>query len=532
MHSDGEGLLLQPLRTDYPARSRVTLQALLLLLLSAAAMAPATAFALDREDLTAERARLEKEFVAKMSELANWCEQNQLPRQAEQTRNWIKPHDPLLIYSPKLPVAMRSDQPPAELSPAGKEWHAKWWKLREEYAEKLYELSKNALRERLASQAYEWVLETARQNPDHEDARKALGQQQFRVEWRTPWEITQIKRGQVWHDKYGWLPRFHVDRYEKGQRFTGGRWISAAAEAQLRSNLKNGWEVETEHYKILTTHSLEEGVKLGKQLELQYRIWQHVFVPFYTLGPDATPNENEYANVSNLFEGRRSRRTFRHAVVYFRDRDEYNTTLKDVAGANITMSTGFYMSDLMKAFFFAGEEQDGTTLVHEATHQLFSETVPKIRIIGQKKNWWGGRSANFWIVEGIACYMESLKERDGYYTLGGFDNDRMRAARYHLFSEKPFYLGLEELTALDMKQFQRHPEVVKLYSQGTGLASFLMHYDHGRYREALMAYLRQIYYGRDTRHSLAELTGQSFDTLDKQYIQYCRDSLRLPAPSE
>ncbi|MEK6238982.1 MAG: hypothetical protein N2C14_30065, partial [Planctomycetales bacterium] len=162
------------------------------------------------------------------------------------------------------------------------------------------------------------------------------------------------------------------------------------------------------------------------------------------------------------------------------------------------------------------------TIFHEATHQIFSET----RKMRNRKAALVGVNGNFWIIEGIACYMESLRERDGMYTLGGFDNPRMVAAHYHLANPKRFFVHLEELTSLDIQRFQKHPNIAKLYSQGTGVASFLMHHDGGRYRPALMQYLRDVYHGVDTRHSLAKHTGVSFDQLDREYIEYMLDGMR------
>ena len=49
-------------------------------------------------------------------------------------------------------------------------------------------------------------METARENPDHEAARRILGYQRFEDRWLTPFEIAKAKEKKVWHEQFGWLP--------------------------------------------------------------------------------------------------------------------------------------------------------------------------------------------------------------------------------------------------------------------------------------------------------------------------------------
>ena len=150
-------------------------------------------------------------------------------------------------------------------------------------------------------------------------------------------------------------------------------------------------------------------------------------------------------------------------------------------------------------------------MYHEATHQLFYESRPVVPDVGQK--------ANFWIVEGIAMYMESLRQEDGFYVLGGFGDERMHAAQYRLLQDK-FYVPLAEFTAYGRERLQADPRIATLYSQAAGLANFLVYYDGGRYRDALVAYLVAVYTGRDGPDTLAKLTGIDYSTLDKQYREF------------
>ncbi len=175
------------------------------------------------------------------------------------------------------------------------------------------------------------------------------------------------------------------------------------------------------------------------------------------------------------------------------------------------MTLGIYFDSTRTAYFFAGEEQEPGTLFHEATHQLFHEMRPAARDVG--------REANFWIVEGIACYMETLALHDDYATTGGANAGRMPAARHRLL-EDDFYVPLAELVRFGMLPLQQDSRLPRLYSQCAGLTDFFMHAADGRYREALVGYLAAVYAGRATTATLAELTGAGYEDLDRQYREF------------
>ena len=201
-----------------------------------------------------------------------------------------------------------------------------------------------------------------------------------------------------------------------------------------------------------------------------------------------------------------------HKVVYYRNRDEYVAALEKQE-PDIGISTGFYLAEKKTAYFFDDRSKDNSNLNHEATHQLFSELGRSVRDVG--------REANFWIVEGIACYMESLVEENGWHRLGGEDAVRLRDAE-HRFVVDEFYVPLAELTTYGMERLKRDPKIAMLYSESSGLTYFLVNYEGGRYRAPLVAYLAAIYRGRDRPGTLAELCGTSDDELDREYRQFIK----------
>jgi len=469
-----------------------------------------------RADELLDTARqMRADYAAKLDELAAWCEQRGMGDEARATRRLVVPSDPYRLYVPVLPEETGSLAPPEGASAEVLDWHGRLAGLRRGHAETLYGLARRAIRARRASLALDLVLAAAHADPDHQAVRRILRFQEYRGRWATVFEAGKLRTGEVWHERFGWLPRAHVDKYERGLRLSGGRWISAEEDARRHRDIRSGWLVETEHYVIRTNHSLEAGAKLGAKLERLMRVWRQLFFRYYTTE----------AQLMALFNGRARRRSARmqpFQVVFFRDRDDYNRTLKALE-PNIEISVGFYEERTRRAYFFAGKDYEDRTLYHEATHQLFHQSravAPHV-----------GRRANFWIVEGVAMYMESLKEEEGYHMLGGFDDDRAYAARYRLL-EDDFYVPLAKFSAMGMADLQTDPRIATLYSQAAGLAHFLVHYEGGRYRDALVAYLDAVYSGRDTPTTLADLAGTSFAELDRRYREWMLASLDPKSPAK
>lgn len=445
-------------------------------------------------------------FARDLETLALWAQKRGLTTRARQTRLGQLP-----LFSDKH-VLIRL---PSTLLPtndaAGETKENQWWTrfaaLREQHAAAFFELLPQAVKQQQVTTAFQIIYTTLRTNPNHAAARQLLGHEQHEGRWYPAATVRRLQNGEVWHDRFGWLPEEQVARYEKGERLYRGRWLSAEREAETRNKISRGWQIETDHFEVKTNHSLASGVQLASQLEQLYNAWYQLFPAYHTSA----------AELKKLVRtGKPSRRTtIRHKVVYFGSRDEYVRRLaKQQRG--IEGSLGIYLSKDRTAYFFAGDDQDPGTVLHEATHQLFQEASASRKQIAKQ--------ANIWIVEGIACYMESLRTGrrsswGGYDTVGGYGIARLPGARIRLLEDQ-FYVPLAELTRLGGPTLQRHPRVATIYTQSAGQAAFLMHYADGRYREPLVTYLKAIYSNRAKADTLSELTGEDFEILDQEYRQF------------
>lgn len=439
-------------------------------------------------------------YDRELDELARWAHEAGMVAESRRTGAWrpVRQPDRLYLFLPDDPD--RADRSAVESAPVA--WRSRFDELRRNYAAELWRLTAAALRDGRISLACRLAHEVLREDPDHGPARQALGYVRIGGTWRTPYERDRIRRGDVWHDRFGWIASEDVAQYERGMRRSGSGWISAEEDKRRHDRIENGWKIETAHVQITTNDSLEGGVRIARRLEKLYALWRQVFADYWVRQGDA---ERRFLQ-GDLF--RFTGRPFQ--VTMFHTREEYVRVLRRHQPM-IDMTLGIYFDRHRRGYFFAGQGQDPGTLYHEATHQFFHESRRTARQVGT----WN----NFWIVEGIAAYMESLRAERDYWVLGGRDADRVAAARSRL-GRDGFYVPLGRLARMGTDDLQRAPEIQKLYSQMAAAATFLMHYDAGRYRTALMRYLRTVYEGRSRPDTLAQLTGTRYDVLDEQYREF------------
>lgn len=337
-----------------------------------------------------------------------------------------------------------------------------------------------------------------------------LGYRRVGNNWAGSYAARRIERGEVWHQQYGWIRPGDLPRWEAGERPLGKRWISAEEDGQRHADIDEGWQLRTDHFLVTTNHSLEAAAEFATRLEKLYQIWQQMFGGFH-LEKEALLSRFEGTEIS----GYRSR-PFR--VTYHRSREQYNSLLRRKQ-PRIDISLGIYFDTDRTSHFFAGPDQHASTIYHEAVHQFFQESSPAARSVA-------GLS-NAWLVEGIACYFESLAEHDDpqvgkFYSLGTPTAGRLPAA-VHRRLANDFYVPLEQLCSLGTSDLQRRSDIRRLYSQSTGLATFLMHGKNGEYRPALVRLLKLIYKGRDKADSLEKVTGRTFAQLDAEYLEFIRE---------
>ena len=228
---------------------------------------------------------------------------------------------------------------------------------RDEYANALFTLAKQAAEAGQLSLAFQWATETLRENPDHADARRVLGYEQRNGQWLTAYgaQMADAKEAKVWHPRFGWIAAADSARVEAGERLVNGRWVSAATDAARHTTIANGWVVRTDHFLVRTDHSLEAGVELAARLERLHQVWRQLFAGFYL-------SERE---VRELFAGKRQPRLLTQPmrVFYYRNKDEYVAALAK-RQPRIAETLGIYFDNEKESHFYAGDDASAGTLYH------------------------------------------------------------------------------------------------------------------------------------------------------------------------
>jgi hypothetical protein len=475
-----------------------------------ASVGPATRNASPRhlEAVQSELRLLQKQHAARLDSIAQDFADSGLADEARKCRELATPFSTILFKVQKPPKEKEPEIPPS-LPEKERELKITFREVQVRHAADLYRLSRKALAAGYPSYAYGLVQEVVRQDSDHVSARRILGYKLRNKEWLTPFAADRLDKGFAWDDRFGWLRKQDVARYRAGQRLYGTRWMSADKESEIRRDFRHAWQVRTDHYLVHTNVSLERGVEIAKSLEQFHDFFMQTFAAFFST-PDQMAKLFQTTGPSSLQIQRDP-----YDVDYFRNRKEYVDRLR-IKLPQIDMTNGLYLtSDRVAYFFFNPDEKEQDTLFHEATHQLFYENLHEKRMVAL--------DSNFWIVEGIACYMESYKLENGQYSVGDPHHIRIQNARERCVDDG-YYVPLEQFTAMGMHAFQQDPRIRKNYSQAAGLAHFFMQYDGGRYRDALVEHLAEIYRAtarqRAYVRSLDDLTGVSFHKLDQQYHEY------------
>ncbi|MDR0522619.1 MAG: hypothetical protein LBH00_12330 [Planctomycetaceae bacterium] len=276
------------------------------------------------------------------------------------------------------------------------------------------------------------------------------------------------------------------------------------------------YKVQTEHYEIICCNA-GYGTDAGKQLEHLYSCWQTLFNQYLTEKNPAKHTAEEKENKKNNDQ--------RFRVVIFCDQQDYRKNMAARFPA-ASRTNGFYappQPDKPSAIYcFPQEPSDKNVspaarkvLFHEGTHQILTECFQKPK---QKP---ADIPNNFWLVEGAALFMETLKIEDKQYRTGDLFDNRLYAAKIYHF-ERHFRLPIRQMTAMNRVQIQTSPDIVKIYDQSAALFYWLMFAENGRYRKPLFELIRHVHQGKSKPEALSTLTERSFSDLDKQYAEFLK----------
>ena len=376
----------------------------------------------------------------------------------------------------------------------------------------------------LADTCLRAVLE---RQPDHPDARRLLGYVPYAGGWAKPFAAGQLQNGLVDHRVFGWvksdwLP--HLDRGElpapqvRGQKI---RWLAAPDADRLRAGWKPPWQILTEHFEIQTNLPLAEAISFGRRLEAFHDLFTALLADL--LGENL-PLARRFRDPALVGEPASKP----HLVYYFASQDEYAAYLSPRYGTEIAQSLGFYdppkssRGGRAPAYFFhdpGGQLPVTANLYHEVSHQLLFETAGP--------NAYPKNVGNYWVFEGLGTYFETVEPQpDGSIEVGGLVGRRIEEAIKALVDQGRT-IPLAPFVALGEEGFKRDdPGIYLRYQEAMALTVFLMQARQGAYRDGFLDYVRDAYRGRikrTTGRSLQDRLGQSYATLEAEFLSFLRD---------
>jgi hypothetical protein len=410
--------------------------------------------------------------ATKFSDLAAKCDELGLKEQADITRGWIVPRQARREYL-FLPFAVDATAPKVAALEAVRQWYGRFAELRRERAAELFDAAKKAIAEGRSEQAYQRLFEVLREDADHAEARRILGYAKVGSEWKLRGADKQTPR----------QPTF--------------------AHPDTRWPIRGWWSVETPHFQI-SSNSAGELREAAEQLEKLDALWRQIFFRYWSATQALAAR---FGGGNQPLAPERPKMK----VVLFKTRQEYANTMA-AKNPRAAKTLGLYDDKNRVSYFFGGDKSVYPTWYHEATHQLFLESVP--RLADEP-----GQERDFWALEAAALYMESLADHGSYWTAGGWESDRLQMARYRVRSGD-LDLPLAKISGLTREQMQQSPDIGRMYTQAAGLGHFLIDFEGGKYREAFVDLVAAVYRGERSDGLLATKTGQPLGKLDEQYRSF------------
>ena len=456
---------------DRPIARRAALAALLVPLLAPAAGAGIL------DGVRTEAEALRTAYREELAAFAARADNLGLPEFAAELRSAATPPDPAALVVTPPPRAVRGDLPPGPASPE-RALRLAVRRAETAFAESAFALAKRAATSgaaepAAAAAAFGLTRDALAAEPDFAPARRVLGQVRDGDFWRTPWERLAVRDGFVRDDVFGWVAAEDLPRLQAGERQLNGKWVPAEREELARREFRSGWVCETEHYRVRTNRSWEEGAHAALSLERFHTFFRAAFPGFGLSPSDLKKRFSSYGPPPAYRNA--GGRDGKYDVHIFRTKDEYVAALREKI-PQIAVTNGLYFTGDRVAYFYKiGPHASPRTVFHEATHQLFYESTPKDRMVCE--------DAHFWVMEGIGCYMESFRD-DGRTMSAGGDYVRFRNARTRLVRDD-FYVPLTEFDDRGRQRFQADPLLSRCYSQASGLTHFFMHAEGGAPAAAL-----------------------------------------------
>ncbi len=241
------------------------------------------------------------------------------------------------------------------------------------------------------------------------------------------------------------------------------------------------------HFEIASQSESRATSEVAVLCEQAFAIWKQMFYRAW-----ATKHVVAHEYVEAL--------DHRFSVVLFRNRDAYAKALRSIK--DIGLSTGYYDPNQKVALFYWDGVKTQNTVIHELTHQFFYESNARPVLLDTD------RGSGFWVVEGVALYMESMSTRacggSWIADVGGWDSPRLQAGRYRRLHDK-YWVPWDEFHTADGRVFRGEKDIRAWYSQAAGLAHLWLD-GTVEQRQSFQQYVESVYANKEDPKLLGDLS--------------------------
>jgi hypothetical protein len=298
------------------------------------------------------------------------------------------------------------------------------------------------------------------------------------------------EKGEVRIDNFGWLPAISAGNIQKGLYEYKGKWLPKNEVEKLRIKWDDAWDFKSDHYLLKANIPFKKSLETLKNLEYLYNVFVNIFYGI----------EGFSAQNCRIFN-----------VYYIKNLGEFIsvTGQKDSLGYFNRFSRIAYVWEFEKNVNEI--KQRGSTeqeiLFHEGTHQL-------LELIMNSYN--SPDAPNYWVVEGVACYFETLRNIRGTPVFGN------RIARFFECKDnvnKRNYKHLKDFVKLNHDEIEADSAN---HAQALGLTLFFM--KHKKYQLRFLEYIIKVYQtGGKLENNFEEFMRiDNIDTIEKEWIEFVK----------
>ena len=413
----------------------------------------------DRKAYTEAMVRVNTHFWEGRLDLADWCRQSGLHREARGHYQFLIQNGGTNPYAARSKTALKgawSSKPNSATPDIGKTYRERLEEYFKDLGSRAWRVHVAADKAKLKKEADDWLEKTLLFYLDHPEAR--------------------LKRGEERVEPFGWVSKVEAEQARKAVDLKD----DLSAQDDSHRTWDKAWIIRSPHFVLRTTMGNREAARTLELLEKARTVF------FATLGTRMKPFE------------------YPVGLYIFSTAADIDAAKPKAYGSYV----GYFNPVTNLSYLNAGDEN---TLLHELTHQLAHNAMGhETWSLLQQADVRSDSPDNYWVMEGLAVYFGGLKFEESGPVF------RPTARRGDL--EPP---ALREFLGYDHTAFSKNPGYC--YAVSGELTRFFMEAGGGKRRDAFLDFVSEYYSGNSTLETLEKSLGIKIPDLQKEFTAWLQE---------